>query len=122
MKKRLTPLLLTLFILASCSSSALSLSEIETILSDIQNKMNPNLTLQLLTDGSNSSYINFHSKGMVAADIETQRETLILKLDESELQENMKQHVYKLTAGPEHKNILVHINGKSVPFDSVTSF
>ena len=67
------------------------------------------------------SYVVFRAKGTVTSDLETQDDTLIIKLDVSNQQDNaIKQHVYKLTLDPDLDTIDIHINGKSTSIDNVT--
>ena len=122
MEKLFYPLLFFVFILAACNSSTLSISEIQNVPNNVQDKVNSDETLQLINDGENTAYIIFHSKGMVTTDLETKDDTLIVKLDSSNKDPNeLKQFVYKLTWDKEHNTIEVLVNGQSTPFDSVTS-
>jgi chaperonin cofactor prefoldin len=108
------------FILSACKSSTLSINEIEAVPNKLQNKLDSKYTLQLL-DGEDISYIVFQSKGTVTAALETQGDTLVVKLDEPNQQGNeLEQHIYKLTSDNKHEKIDIHINGHSTPIDNVT--
>ena len=121
MKKLFYSILFFVLILAACNSSELSISEIQTVPNNVQDKINFDYTLQLINDGENMAYIIFHSKGTVTADLETKGDTLIVKLDSTNKDNNeLKQYVYKLTLDPEHNTIEVLVNGQSTPFDNVT--
>ncbi|USK62487.1 peptidylprolyl isomerase [Peribacillus asahii] len=121
MKKRLFSLLFTLSILSACNSSTLSFSEIDTVPSDVQDKIDSKYVVQLIDDGEDTSYIVFHSKGTVTATIEAKRDTIQVKVEENNQQNDvMKQYVYKLTKDPEHERIDLYINGESTPIDHVT--
>ena len=122
MKKMLYSLIFFVLILASCNSSELSISEIQNVPNVVQDKVNSDYPLQLITDGENMAYIIFHTKGTVTAELETQNNTLIVKLDNTDKDHNeLKQFVYKLTWDTtEHDTIEVLVNGQSTPFDNVT--
>ena len=121
MKKLFYSILFFALILAACNSSELSISEIQTVPNNVQDKIDFDYTLQLITDGENMAYIIFHSKGTVTTDLETKGDTLIVKLDSTNKDNNeLKQYVYKLTLDPKHNTIDVLVNGKSTPFDNVT--
>lgn len=122
LRKILFLLLFTASLLAACNSSTLSISEIDVIPDDVQDKIDYHHTLQLINDGEDIAYILYQSKGTVVTDLEVQGDTLKVKLDETNRQEGLiEQHVYKLTLDPEHEVIDILINGKSTPIDNVTS-
>jgi hypothetical protein len=116
--------LFTLFILSACNNeSTLSFSEIESIPNDVQEKIEANYMLQLIDDneGTYTSYIVYQGAGKVTTNLEAQEETVKIKLDETNTQDDVsKTHVYKLTIDPEHEIIEVWINGQLTPFDNVT--
>ena len=108
--------------LASCNPLELSISEIQNVPNDVQDKVNSDYTLQLITDGENMAYIIFYTKRTVTADLETKDDTLIVKLENTDKGKNeLQQFVYKLTWDTtEHDTIEVLVNGQSTPFDNVT--
>ena len=111
-------LLFATFLLAACNSSTLSISEMDVIPNNVQDKIDPSHTLQLIDDGEDIAYIVYQSKGTIAVDLEEQGDTL---LDETNKKDGaIEQHVYKLTLNPEHEAIDILINGKSTPIDNVT--
>ncbi|MCP3765019.1 peptidylprolyl isomerase [Domibacillus sp. A3M-37] len=117
--------LLTLSILAACNGSTLSFSEIANVPDDVQDKIESNYTLQLIGGGEDiyTSYIVYRTAGKVTTDLEVQGDTVKVKLDETNLQDDVsKPHVYKLTVDPEHEVIEVLINGQLTPFDNLTDF
>lgn len=118
--KRFSIVILILFIVTACNTSTLSISEIEHVPEEVQDKINSEYTLQLIHEGEDASYIVYQSSGTVTVDLETVGNTLSVKLDETDNQ-NEKQMVFKLTLDPEHEVIDVLINGESTPFDDVTS-
>ncbi|MEY9975101.1 peptidylprolyl isomerase [Lysinibacillus sp. RC79] len=123
MKKLLSLVFLTVFILTACnSSSTLSISEIESVPEKVQKVIDEKNTLQKINEvDKDVSYIVFRSKGTVTTDLETQGDTLIIKLNVTNQQDNaIKQHVYKLTLDSNHDTIDIHINGKSTTIDNVT--
>ncbi|OXS73556.1 hypothetical protein B1B04_12590 [Lysinibacillus sp. KCTC 33748] len=122
LKKLLFLVLLTMLILTACNSSTLSISEIEIVPDKVQKVIDEKYTLQKINVvDKDISYVVFRSKGTVTSDIETQGDTLIIKLDVTNQQDNaIKQHVYKLTLDPDLDTIDIHINGKSTPIDNVT--
>lgn len=106
-------------ILSACNSSILSFTEIKNVPNNVQENVDSDLRLQLITDGEKGSYIVFHSSGDVKTDLETQGETLIIKFNETNLDdEAIEQNTYYLTTGPEHEAIDVQVNGESIPFDN----
>ncbi|MGM9925358.1 MAG: peptidylprolyl isomerase [Bacillus sp. (in: firmicutes)] len=114
-------LLFATFLLAACNSSTLSISEMDVIPNNVQDKIDPSHTLQLIDDGEDIAYIVYQSKGTIAVDLEEQGDTLKVKLDETNKKDGaIEQHVYKLTLNPEHEAIDILINGKSTPIDNVT--
>lgn len=122
LKKLLFLVLLTILILTACNSSTLSISEIEIVPDKVQKVIDEKYTLQKINVvDKDISYVVFRSKGTVTSNLETQGDTLIIKLDVTNQQDNaIKQHVYKLTLDPDLDTIDIHINGKSTPIDNVT--
>lgn len=121
MKKILLILLLGISILTACNPSTLSFSEIENVPKNVQDKVDPNLKLQSITDAGKGYYIVFHSSGDVEADLETQGDTKTIKFNVTERQNGVvKQNTYYLTTEREHDAIDVQVNGESIPFDNVT--
>ncbi|MGG2056223.1 membrane lipoprotein lipid attachment site-containing protein [Lysinibacillus pakistanensis] len=120
--KKLFLVFLAVFILTGCNTSTLSISEIEILPEKLQKVIDEKNTLQLINDvNKDVTYIVFRSKGTVTTDLETQDDTLIVKLDVTNEQDNaIEQHVYKLTLDPDLDTIDIQINGKSTSFDSVT--
>lgn len=112
---------LLISVLSACNSSTLSFSEIENVPNNVQDKVDSNLTLQLINDGEKRYYIVFHSSGDVETDLETQGDTVTIKFNVTNLQDDVvKQNTYYLTTDPEHDVIDVLVNGESKPFDNVT--
>ncbi|MFZ0443200.1 MAG: hypothetical protein WAM95_00815, partial [Bacillus sp. (in: firmicutes)] len=78
--------------------------------------------LQLIYDGEDIAYVVYQSNGTVVTDLEVQGDTLKVKLDKTNKQDDViEQRVYKFTLDPEHEVIDVLINGKSKSFDNVSS-
>lgn len=124
MKKVCFILLFTLTIATACQSSTLHFSELSTIPSEVQQKIDSSYTVQLINDGGEIYYIIYHSKELVTAEIEAEGERIKVQIEEAEQQndEGIKQYVYKLTLDPEHDIIEAFINGESTPFDQVTVY
>ncbi|WP_159433120.1 peptidylprolyl isomerase [Bacillus massilinigeriensis] len=115
-------LMVTTAILVACNTSTLSMSELDIVPNNVQDKIDSNYKLQLIYEGEDIAYIIYQSKGTVATDLETQGDKLKVKLDETNKQDDVtEQHVYKLTLDPEHEVIDVLINGKSTAIDNVSS-
>lgn len=58
----------------------------------------------------------------VTSDLEAKEGIVNVKLDVSTSEnEDIKQHVYKLTVNPKHKVIEVYINGESITFDNISA-
>jgi phosphoribosyl 1,2-cyclic phosphodiesterase len=88
----------------------------------VQEKIDSNYELQLIYDGEDIAYVVYQSNGTVVTDLEVQGDTLKVKLDETNKQDDViEQRVYKFTLDPEHEVIDVLINGKSKSFDNVSS-
>lgn len=109
--------------LSACgiNESKLSFSELKTIPNDLQTKLDPDSTLQMINTKDDIAYIIYRTKKAVASDLEAQGDTLKIKLNESKTHKKTKQHVYQLTLDPEHEIIDVYVNGKSTAFDNVTN-
>lgn len=121
LKRVLVLVFLVILILSACSSSKVSFSEIENVPDNVQEKVDSSLKLQSITDGGKGYYIVFHSSGDVESDLETKEDTVIIKFNETNLEEEIvKQYTFYLTTGSEHDVIDVHLNGESIPFDNVT--
>lgn len=110
--------------LSACgiNESKFSFSELKTIPNELQTKLDPDSTLQLINTKGDTSYVVYHTKKSVATDFEAQEDTVKIKLDESnDTSKNAQQHVYQLTLDPEHEIIDVYVNGKSTAFDNITN-
>lgn len=121
LKKIFVLVILLISVLTACNSSTLSFSEIENVPNNVQDKVDSNLKLQSINDGEKGYYIVFHSSGDVKTDLETQGDTVTIKFDVTNLQDDVvKQNTFYLTTDPEHDVIDVLVNGESMPFDNVT--
>ena len=122
MRNILILLILITSITVACNTSTLSMSEIDIVPNNVQEKIDSNYVLQLIYDGEDIAYIVYQSNGTVVTDLEVQGDTLKVKLDETNKQDDViEQRVYKFTLDPEHEVIEVLINGKSKAFDNVSS-
>lgn len=120
-KKIFILLILLIWILSACNSPTFSFSQVENVPNNVQDKIDSNLTLQLINDGEKGSYVIFQSIGDVETDLETQGDKVTIKLNIINPQnEVVKQNTYYLTTDPEHDVIEVLVNGESIPFDNVT--
>ena len=116
-------MLLVISILTACNSSELSFSKIENVPNVVQENVDPNLTLQSITDEGKGYYIVLHSMGEVEAKLETEGDTLIINFDVTNVEgDKVNQNTFYLTTAPEHKAIDVHVNGTSIPFDNMTIY
>ena len=125
MKRIIVLAILVLSILTACSSSkdssTLSFSKVKTVPADVQNKIEPEYTLQLMDEGKKGSYIVFQSSGEVETDVEAKDDTVTIKFSTSESKKNVgEQHVYYLTRDQEQDVIHVLVDGEPAVFDSVT--
>jgi hypothetical protein len=121
LKKIFVVIFLVVLILSACKSSKLSINEIENAPNNVLDKVDSNLKLQSITDGEKGYYIVFHSSGDVETDLETQGDTVTIKFNVTNLQDDVvKQNTYYLTTRPEPDVIDVLVNGESIPFDNVT--
>lgn len=118
-------MLVTLIILAACNSSELSISEIQSVSSKVQDVIKSNSTLQLITNGEKNIYIVFHSTEAVSVELEVTENILNIKFNTTNQgNTELKQYVYKLNSGDsEHDTINVLVNEENMPFDGgVTIF
>lgn len=112
-------MLVAVIILAACNSSKLSISEIQSVSSKVQDVINSDATLQMIINGEKNTYIIFHSTETVSAELEVTENILNIKFKTTN-QENteLKQYVYKLNRGDsEHDTINVLVNEENMPFD-----
>lgn len=63
-------------ILVACNTSILSMSELDIVPNNVQDKIDSSYKLQLIYKGEDIAYIIYQSKGTVATDLETQGGTL----------------------------------------------
>ncbi|MCA0147260.1 hypothetical protein LCD52_00505 [Rossellomorea vietnamensis] len=125
MKRIIVLAILVLSILTACSSSkdssTLSFSKVKTVPADVQNKIEPEYTLQLMDEGKKGSYIVFQSSGEVETEVESKDDTVTIKFNTSESKENVvEQHVYYLTRDQGQDVIHVLVDGEPAVFDNVT--
>ena len=123
MKKTMLVILATV-LLAACNSddSILSFSEIETVPDNLNQLIDPHEPLQLVYEGEQIAYVVYQSAGDLITEVEEQGDTLnilLTKADGSTIP--TEQHVYKLTLDDHHEVIEVFVNGKSIPFDRVST-
>lgn len=122
MKRVLVSIILFVAILTACNSSTLSFSEMKNVPNNVQDIVDSDLRLQLINDGNKGSYIIFHSSGEVEADLETKEETVTIKFNVRNPQNDvLKQNTYYLTKDKEHDVIDVLLNDEPIHFDEVTS-
>lgn len=125
MKKLFYSILFFALILAACNSSELSISEIESVPTKVQDRINTDYTLQLINDSEKgNAYIIFQSTGTVTAQLEVRENILDIKLDSASQEDNaLKQYVYKITPGDaEYDTMNVLVNGQATPLDNVSGF
>ncbi|WP_044339313.1 hypothetical protein [Rossellomorea aquimaris] len=127
MKKLIGLAILMLSILNACNaassddSSTLSFSEIKNVPHYVQNKIDPNVRLQLMDEGEKGSYIVLQSSGEIETDVEAIGDTVTIKFSTSGLQgDTVEQKVYYLTRDPGTDVIHVLVDGEPAPFDIVT--
>lgn len=108
-------------ILSACNSSTLSLSEVENVPDDIQDSVNFDVQLQFIMDGNNNYYVVLHSSGDVAADVESEGDTVIVKLDETNLEDDVvMQNTFYLTTAQENHELNIELNGEPTSIDVMT--
>lgn len=121
MKRIYISILFIILVLTGCDSPPEGLSEVKNVPDNIQEIVDPDLTLQIIADDDKGYYIIFYSSGEVAADTEIQDDTLLIKLTESNLKEgNLKQYTYYLSSNPSYDTIDVFVNEYSTAFDNIT--
>jgi len=121
--KKLLTVLFALLLLTACNKpSILSISKIDNVPDEVQKVIDNKYTLQKINVDKNTFYISYQSQGIVTTDLETQGNTLIIKLDVANQQDqDLDQHIYKITKDSNIDTIDVHINGKSTTIDHVTA-
>ncbi len=108
-------------ILSACNSSTLSLSEVEDVPDEIQDSVNFDVQLQFIMDGNNNYYVVLHSSGDVAADVESEGDTVIVKLDETNLEDDVvMQNTFYLTTAQENHELNIELNGEPTSIDVMT--
>lgn len=125
MKKFIFCLLFFAFLLVACNESQLTISEIQNVPTDVQERIHTDYTLQLINDSSKGdAYIVFQSQGIVTAELEVKENKLDIKLNSANQEDQtVKQYVYKITPGDaEYDTINVLVNGKATHFDNVSGF
>ena len=125
MSRLFSLLLVTVIILTACNSSELSISEIQSIPTKVQDRINTDYTLQLINDSEKGdAYIVFQSSGTVTAQLEVRENILDIKLDRENQENNeLKQYVYKITRGDaEYDTVNVIVNGQATHFDNSSGF
>lgn len=118
--KRLSSLMLVaIIILAACNSLQLGISELESVPSKVQDVINSDSTLQMITSGEKNTYIVFHSSEEVSVELEVTENILNIKFNTTNRgNTELKQYVYQLHRGnSEHDTINVLVNGENDPFD-----
>lgn len=122
--KKLFCLILFSIFLTACNSSELNITEIQNIPNKVQERINPDYTLQLIYEGEENTYIIFQSTETVTAELDVEDNILNIKLDSEEPRHNeLKMYVYKITRGDsEYDSINVQVNGQDTPLDNVTGF
>lgn len=118
-------MLVAAIILAACNSSELSITEIQSVPTKVQERINTDYTSQLIHDiKKGDAYIIFQSTGIVTAQLEVRENILTIKLDSTSQENNaLKQYVFKITRGDaKYDTINFLVNGKETPFDSGTGF
>ena len=122
--KKTVLLIFAIVLLAACNSddSILSFSEIETVPNNLNRLIDPYETLQLIYEGEQIAYVIYQSAGDPITEVEEQGDTLKILLNEADGGSiPSEQHVYKLTLDDHHEVIDVFVNGKSIPFDLVST-
>lgn len=119
LKRLFTLMLVAIIILAACNSSQLSISELESVPSKVQDVINSDSTLQMITSGEKNTYIVFHSPEEVSVELEVTENILNIKFNTTNRgNTELKQYVYQLHRGnSEHDTINVLVNGENEPFD-----
>ena len=112
-------MLVTIIMLAACYSLELSISELQSVPNKVQDVINADSTLQMITDGEKNTYIVFHSTEAVSIELEVTENILNIKFNTTNQEHTeRKQYVYKLNSGDsEHDTIDVLVNEENMPFD-----
>lgn len=111
-------MLVALVILAACSSSDLSINELESVPEKVRGAINSESTLQMITS-EKDTYIVFHSTDAASVKLEVTDKILNINFTTSVDENNeLKQYVYKLNEGDsDHDTINVSINEEDTYFD-----
>jgi len=121
LKKLLVVVVLAFSIFSACHSTTSSFREVEDVPNHVQDKIDRTYKLQSINNSGKGYYIVFHSSGDVEVEVETQGESVTIRINEANLHnESVKQYTYYLTTDQEHDVLNVLVNGESMPFDNVT--
>lgn len=119
LKRLFSLIIVASILLAACTSSQLSISELENVPNKVQDVINSDSTLQMITSGEKYTYIVFHSTEEISVELEVTENILNIKFNTTNQgKTKLKQYVYQLNRGDsEHDTINVLVNEENVPFD-----
>lgn len=122
MRKVMLVVLVSMFILSACQSSALSLKKVKDAPDKLADYIDPTAELQMVHDGKKGAYIVFTTSGKVEVDVKSNKNVIRIYLNKPEEKDDiLAQHIYYLTKGEGHDTIEVLLNDEETHFDLVTS-
>ena len=112
-----------MFVLTACNSK-LEIIEMKSVPNDLQKvleQLGMNSYVQVINDGRDISYIVINTKDTVMLSVENNDDTISVDIEEVEGQnENIDQHIYKLTRDRDYEYFQLYKNGEGIPVDVVT--
>ncbi|MEK4425107.1 hypothetical protein [Solibacillus sp. FSL K6-1523] len=125
MKKLMSFLIMTVFILTACNSE-LAITEQDTVpksVNEILGVLDSDDYVQMINDSKKDiSYIVINTEGKVTVRVESKGDSILIYIDEVETEnEDKKQRVFKLTRDRDYEMIELFKNDESIPFDTVAA-
>ena len=124
--KRVMGILLIVILALTACNSELGITELKSVPNNVQ-KVTEQLGIddyvqKIYVVDKDFSYIVINTKGTVTVSVESNDDTVSIKIEDEEGQnEEVKQHVYKLTTDRDYEYVQLYKNGEAIPFNVVTA-
>lgn len=121
LKKSFFFLFIFTLLLAACSSSTPSLTEVKNVPHEVESNIHAEETLQQIHAG-NDTYIVLQSAKAVSAKLTLDENVLNINFQQTGQENKQRQiYVYQLNRGnATYDTMNVFINGKATPFDNIS--
>lgn len=125
MRKVMIVLFAVMVVLAACNTQ-LAITEVKSVPNDVQKVIDQlgmdSYVQKIYVVGKDISYIVINTKGTVTVSVESNDDKVSVNIEEEEGQnENIEQHIYKLTTDRDYEYFQLHKNGEEIPIDVVTA-